>query len=304
MKGLAMEWLNYHHLLYFYTVAKEGSVARAAQVLRLAQPTLSGQIRKLEHVLDEKLFERRGRNLVLTEMGRVAYRYAEEIFTIGGELMDTMRGRPTRRVPRLMVGVADVVPKLVVHRLIAAAGLLDEGNQLVVREGKQDELLAALAAQAFDLVISDAPLPPHVKARAYNHLLGESSATFFAAPALARRLRAKFPRSLDGAPMILPTESSALRRTLEIWFQETGVRPRVVAEIEDSALMKVFGQHGVGVFAAPTIVADEVKRQYRVQAIHEARDVTERFYVITVERRITHPATAAIAAAAREQLFG
>jgi LysR family transcriptional activator of nhaA len=299
-----VEWLNYHHLLYFYTVAREGSVARASQVLRLAQPTLSGQIRKLEHVLDEKLFERRGRNLVLTEMGRIAYRYAEEIFTIGGELMDTMRGRPTSRAPRLFVGVADVVPKLVVHRLIAASRLLEEGNQIVVREGKQDELLAGLAAQSFDLVISDAPLPPHVKVRAFNHLLGESSATFFAAPELARRSRAKFPRSLDGAPMILPTENSALRRALETWFQEKGVRPRIVAEIEDSALMKVFGQHGAGIFAAPTIVADEVKRQYRVQVIREAPDLSERFYAITVERRITHPATAAIAAAAREQLFG
>ena len=299
-----MEWLNYHHLLYFYTVAKEGSVARAAQVLRLAQPTLSGQVRKLEHQLDEKLFERRGRNLVLTEMGRVAYRYAEEIFTIGGELMDTMRGRPTGRTPRLLVGVVDVVPKLVVHRLITAARLLEDGTQIVVREGKHDELLGALAAQSFDLVISDAPLPPHVKVRAFNHLLGESTTTFFASPALARRHRDNFPRSLDGAPMIMPTETSALRRSLEQWFQEIGVRPRLVAEIEDSALLKVFGQHGAGIFAAPTIIADEVCRQYHVQPIHEARRVSERFYAITVERRITHPATAEIARAARDQLFG
>ena len=298
-----MEWLNYHHLLYFYTVAKEGSVSRASQVLRLAQPTLSGQIRKLEHVLDEKLFERRGRNLVLTEMGRIAYRYAEEIFAIGGELMDTMRGRPTRRPPRLIVGVADVVPKLVAHRLIAASRLLEEGNQIVVREGKQTELLTALAAQSFDLVISDAPLSAEVRVRAFNHLLGSSSATFFASPALARRYRAKFPSCLDGAPMLLPTETSALRRALEKWFQEIDVRPRVVAEVEDSALLKVFGQHGAGIFAAPTIVASEVKRQYRVHAIHEAPDVKEDFYAITVERRITHPATAAIAKAAREQLF-
>jgi LysR family transcriptional activator of nhaA len=304
MEPRTMEWLNYHHLLYFYTVAKEGSVARAAQVLRLAQPTLSGQIRKLEHVLDERLFERRGRNLVLTEMGRVAYRYAEEIFAIGGELMDTMRGRPTSRPPRLLVGIADVVPKLVVHRLISASRLAEQGVQLVLREGKQDELLAALAAQSFDLVISDAPLPGHVKVRAFNHLLGESSVTFFAAPALAKRHRARFPHSLDGAPMLLPTESSALRRALEKWFSEIDVRPRVVAEIEDSALLKVFGQHGAGIFAAPTIVATEVKRQYGVRALQEVREVTERFYAITVERRITHPATAAIAAAAREQLFG
>jgi len=299
-----MEWLNYHHLLYFYTVAKEGSVSRASQVLRLAQPTLSGQIRKLEHVLDERLFERRGRNLVLTEMGRIAFRYAEEIFTIGGELMETMRGRPTSRPPRLIVGIADVVPKLVVHRLLSMSRLAEQGIQLVLREGKQEELLAALAAQSFDLVISDAPLPAHLKVRAFNHLLGESSVTFFAAPALAKRHRARFPRSLDGAPVLLPTESSALRSGLERWFSEIGVRPRLVAEIEDSALLKVFGQHGAGIFAAPTIVAAEVKRQYGVRALHEVREVTERFYAITVERRITHPATAAIAAAARERLFG
>jgi LysR family transcriptional activator of nhaA len=299
-----MEWLNYHHLLYFYTVAKEGSVARAAQVLRLAQPTLSGQIRKLEHALDERLFERRGRNLVLTEMGRIAYRYAEEIFAIGGELMDTMRGRPTSRPPRLLVGIADVVPKLVVHRVISASRLIEQGVQLVLREGKQDELLAALAAQSLDLVINDAPLPGHVKVRAFNHLLGESSVTFFATPALAKHHRSRFPRSLDGAPMLLPTENAALRRALEKWFSEIDVRPRVVAEIEDSALLKVFGQHGAGIFAAPTIVAAEVKRQYGVRVLREVREVSERFYAITVERRITHPATAAIAAAAREQLFG
>lgn len=298
-----MEWLNYHHLLYFYTVAKEGSVARAAQTLRLAQPTLSGQIRKLEHVLDEKLFERRGRNLVLTEMGRIAYRYAEEIFSLGGELMETMRGRPTNRPPRLHVGIADAIPKLVAHRLLAASRLAETGVQLVLREGKTADLLAALGAQAFDLVITDTPFSSQARVRAFNHLLGESGVTIFGAPALAAKHRTRFPRSLDGAPMLLPTENSALRRPLEQWLEENAVRPRVVAEIEDSALLKVFGQHGVGFFAAPTIVAKDVIKQHGVRAIGVAAGVTERFYAITVERRITHPGTAAIAAAAREQLF-
>jgi LysR family transcriptional activator of nhaA len=298
-----VEWLNYHHLLYFYTVAREGSVARASQVLRLAQPTLSGQIRKLERAFDEKLFERRGRNLVLTEMGRIAYRYADEIFTTGGELQETMRGRPTRRPPRLIAGIADVVPKLVVHRLIAASRLLERGVQIVLREGKQEELLAALAAQTFDLVISDAPLSSQARVRAFNHLLGESSVTFFAAPELARRYRARFPRCLDGAPLLLPTENSALRRALDQWFQDAGVRPRVVAEVEDSALLTEFGKRGAGVFAAPTIVAPELRKRYGVRALRELGEVTERFYAITVERRITHPGTAAIAEAAREQLF-
>ena len=298
-----MEWLNYHHLLYFYTVAKEGSVVRASQVLRLAQPTLSGQIHKLEHVLDEKLLERQGRNLVLTEMGRIAFRYAEEIFSLGNELMETMRGRSTGRAPRLHIGIADVIPKLVAHRLLAASRLIDEGVQLVLREGKTNDLLAALGAQAFDLVITDTPLPPQVKVRAFNHLLGESGVTIFGEPALAKRHRRRFPKSLDGAPLILPTENSALRRPLEQWFEHIGVRPRVVAEVEDSALLKVFGQHGAGLFPAPSIVASDVKRQYGVHALGTASGVVERFYAITVERRITHPGTAAIAAAARENLF-
>jgi LysR family transcriptional activator of nhaA len=296
-------WLNYHHLLYFYTVAREGSVARASQVLRLAQPTLSGQIHKLEHALDEKHFERRGRNLVLTEMGRIAFRYAEEIFSLGGELVDTLRGRATTRPARLHVGIADAIPKLVVHRLLAASRLIEQGVQLVLRDGKTDELLAALAVQGFDLVVADTPLTSQVKVRAFNHLLGESPVAIFGTPDLTRRYRAGFPGSLDAAPLILPADNSALRRPLEQWFQEIGVRPRVVAEIEDSALSEVFGRQGAGLFAAPTIVARDLRRLYGVHALGPAGGVVERFYAITVERRITHPGTAAIAAAARDGLF-
>jgi LysR family transcriptional activator of nhaA len=175
-----MEWLNYHHLLYFYFVAKEGSVARASQALRLAQPTLSSQIRKLEDSLDEKLFEKRGRGLVLTEMGRVAFRYAEEIFALGGEMRDALRGRAVERAPRLHVGIADVLPKLVTHRLLVSSKLIEGGVQLVLRDGKSSDLMAALASRDFDLVISDVPIPPDVKVRAFNHLLGESTVSFFA----------------------------------------------------------------------------------------------------------------------------
>jgi LysR family transcriptional activator of nhaA len=298
-----VEWLNYHHLLYFYTVAREGSVARAAQKLRLAQPTLSGQIRKLEHSFDEKLFERRGRGLVLTEMGRVVYRYAEEIFSIGNELVDAVRGRPTGRSPRLVVGIAEALPKLVAHRLLAASRLMEQGIQLGLREGKTQDLIAALAAQELDLVITDVPLPPHLEVRAFSHLLGESGVTLFAAPALARRYRARFPQSLDGAPLLLATPNTAMRRALDQWFEELQIRPRLVAEVEDSALLKVFGQHGAGIFAAPSIVAADVKRQYGVHALGRAQGVRERFYAITLERRIRHPGVVAIAAAARERLF-
>jgi LysR family transcriptional activator of nhaA len=298
-----VEWLNYHHLLYFYSVAREGSVTRAAQQLRLAQPTLSGQIRKLEQGLDEKLFERQGRNLVLTEMGQIVYRYADEIFSLGRELMDTLHGRPTRRPARLRVGISDAVPKLVCHRLLETALGMADPVQLVLREGKSEDLVAALSVRAFDLVIADAPVGPHLKVRAFNHLLGESKVGFFAAPALARAHRRGFPKSLDGAPVVLPTENTALRRSLDEWFERNDVRPRVVAEVEDTALLKVFGQHGAGLFPAPEILAAEVRRQYRVQPVGSAAGVKERFYAISVERRIKHPAVAAITAAARRELF-
>jgi LysR family transcriptional activator of nhaA len=299
---LAVEWLNYHHLLYFHTVAREGSVTRAAQVLRLAQPTLSGQIRRLEEVLDEKLFVRQGRHLVLTDVGSVVYRYADEIFSLGSELMDTLRGRPTRRPARLLVGIADVVPKLVAHRLLETALRLEDPVQLVLREGKTDDLLGALATQAFDLVITDSPLGPHIKVRAFNHLLGSCGVAFFATPAL--RPRGRFPGCLDGAPMLLPTDNTVLRRSLEQWFERIGVRPRVVAEIEDTALLKVFGQHGEGIFPAPEIMAGEVRRLHGVRTIGRTAEVREHFYAISIERRIKHPAVAAITERAREEIFG
>lgn len=299
-----MEWLNYHHLLYFYTVAREGSVTRAAQVLRLAQPTLSGQIRRLEEVLDEKLFVRQGRHLALTDVGRVVYRYADEIFSLGRELMDTLRGRPSHRPARLLVGIADVVPKLVAHRLLETALRLEEPVQLVLREGKTDDLLGSLATQAFDLVITDSPLGPHLKVRAFNHLLGSCGIGFFATPGLAGRHRGRFPQCLDGAPMLLPTDNTALRRSLEQWFERIGVRPRLVAEIEDSALLKVFGQHGEGLFPAPAVLAAEIRRQYGVRVIGRTDEVREHFYAISIERRIKHPAVAAITERAREEIFG
>lgn len=299
-----LEWLNYHHLLYFYTVAKEGSVSRAAKTLRLAQPTLSGQIRKLEEAFDEKLFQRAGRNLVLTEMGRVVYGYADEIFAIGRELTDTLRGRPTGRPGRLSVGVADVVPKLITHRLLEIALSLPEPVQLVCHEGKTDRLVADLAVHGYDIVITDAPLPPHLNVKAYNHPLGACPVTFFGVKRLATAHARDFPRSLDGAPMLLPTSNTTLRRSLDQWFQDHGVRPRIVAEFEDSALVKVFGQHGHGIFPAPSVLAAEVCGHYGVREVGTVEAVLERFYVISAERRIKHPAIAAITDAARERVFG
>jgi LysR family transcriptional activator of nhaA len=298
-----VEWLNYHHLLYFYTVAKEGSVSGAARKLRLAQPTLSGQIRKLEEAFDEKLFARSGRSLVLTEMGRHVYRYADEIFGLGRELTDTLRGRPSGRSPRLVVGVADVVPKRITARLLEIALVLPQPVQIRCVEGKSDRLLADLAVHALDLVITDAPLPSHLAVKAYSHLLGETPVSFFATRELAIRHRRRFPASLTGAPLLLPTPNTQLRRSLDEWFESRGIQPRLVAEFEDSALLKVVGEHGHGIFPAPSLLEGELRRQSGVAAVGEVAGLTERFYGISVERRIKHPAVAAITEAARERIF-
>lgn len=298
-----MEWLNYHHLLYFWTVAREGSLVAAGKALKLSHPTLSAQIRALEGRLDEKLFTRAGRGLVLTEMGRVVYRYADEIFSLGREMLDTVNGRSGGRPLRLDVGVADVVPKLVVRRLLQPALGGPEPVRLVCHEGRYEKLLADLTLHTLDLVIADAPLPAGSGVRAFHHLLGETGVSFFATKPLAARHRRGFPRSLDGAPLLLPLEGSPLRRSLNQWFDRHGVAPRVVAEFEDSALLKVFGTDGVGIFPAPTVLEADVARQYGVQVVGRAPEVRERFYAISVERKLKNPAVVAISEAARHDLF-
>ncbi|MBK6690249.1 MAG: transcriptional activator NhaR [Deltaproteobacteria bacterium] len=299
-----MEWLNYHHLLYFWAVAKHGSVARASQELKLAQPTLSGQVRSLERSLGEKLFKRAGRGLALTEAGTLVFGYADEIFGLGRELTDTLKGRPSGRPQRLSVGISDVLPKLVTQRLLEPALRLDPPTQLVCREDKTERLLAELSLHSYDLVLADSPVTGSVRVRAFNHLLGECSVTAFGTKTLAERHRRGFPRSLDGAPVLLPTDNTLLRRSLDQWIETQNIRPRVVAEFEDSALLKVFGQKGEGIFFAPTVIEEEIRRQYEVVPLGRVPEVRERFYAITVERRIKHPAALAICEAARGQLFG
>lgn len=299
-----MEWLNYHHLLYFWVVAKEGTIAAACKQLNLAQPTISAQLRVLEDSLGEKLFTRVGRNLALTETGRVVYRYADEIFSIGRELMDALKGRPTGRPLRLNVGVADVLPKLVAYRLLEPALQLPEPVQLVCHEGSPAELLTRLATYDLDLVLSDSPIGPGIKVRAFSHLLGECGVSIFGTKELATKYRRRFPKSLDGAPFIIPTANTALRRALEHWFDSEDLRLSVFGEFEDSALLKVFGQAGVGLFAAPTVIEKEVQRQYSVKVVGRLASVRERFYAITVEKKVKHPAVLAIADEARQKLFG
>ncbi len=299
-----MEWLNYHHLLYFWVVAKEGTIAAACKELNLAQPTISAQLRVLERSLGEKLFTRVGRNLALTETGRVVYRYADEIFTLGRDLTDALKGRPSSRPLRLNIGVADVLPKLVAYRLLEPAFQLSEPVQLVCHEGSPAELLTRLATYELDLVLSDSPIGPDVKVRAFNHLLGECGVSIFGTKDLATKYRRRFPKSLDGAPFIIPTANTALRRALEHWFDSEDIRPSVFGEFEDSALLKVFGQAGVGVFAAPTVIEKEVQRQYSVRVVGRLESVRERFYAISVEKKVRHPAVLAIADEARQKLFG
>lgn len=298
------EWLNYHHLLYFWTVAKEGGLVAAGRVLRLSHPTLSAQIRALEDRLGEKLFVRTGRNLRLTEMGKVVFRYAEEIFALGREMVDTVKGRASGQPLRLAVGVVDVVPKLVVRRLLEPALELAEPVRLACHESSFEQLLSDLALHTLDLVVSDAPVPPGSSVRAFNHLLGETTVTLFGSKALAKRHRPGFPGSLDRAPMLLPLENLTLRRALNQWFDRNDIKPRVVAEFEDSALLKVFGADGKGVFPAPTVMEEEVCRQYDVEVVGRVEAVRERFYAISIERRLRNPAVMALLDAARTDMFG
>jgi LysR family transcriptional activator of nhaA len=299
----SMEWLNYHHLLYFWVVAREGSIVRASEQLRLAQPTISGQIRALEASFGEKLFTRVGRNLALTDMGRVVFRYADEIFTLGRELVDTVQDRPTDRPLRVMVGVTDAVPKRVAYRLLEPIQSLSKPVHLVCHEGKLEALLTELAMYNLDVVLSDVPLSPMMKVRAFNHLLGECGISFCGTPPLAAEYGRGFPRSLEAAPLLLPTENTTLRRSLDHWFAAEGLRPRVVGEFEDSALLKVFGQQGVGIFAIPSIIELEIQRQYGVVLLGRVETIRERFYAITLNRKLRHPAFVAMSEAARQALF-
>ncbi len=299
-----MEWLNYHHFYYFWVVAKEGSIAQASKELRLAHPTISAQIHRLEDVLGEKLFARKGRNLVLTEFGHVARRYADEIFSIGREFMDTAKGRPGGRPVRFVVGISDAIPKSIVYKILEPALRLEENARVTCREGRSAEaFMGDLAMHTVDVVLSDSPAGPGTSVRAFSHPLGECGTTFFAAPALAKACRTRFPKSLDGIPFLLPGGDSALRRTLEEWFDSLKIRPRVVVEVDDAALAKVLGEAGFGVFASPDVVEKDILARYAVHILGHAKEVRQRFYAISVERKIRHPAVLAISDAARKHIF-
>jgi LysR family transcriptional activator of nhaA len=296
-----MNDLNYQHLYYFWFVAREGSVTAAAKKLHLTQPTISIQLRLLQDSLGEPLLGKAGRNVALTEAGRLAFQYADEIFSIGRDLRQTLKERNLRRL-RVVAGIADVMPKLTAYQLLLPAYKLGEPIRLICRQDRQDRLIAELALHELDVVLADAPIPTGTKIHAFNHLLGESSIGIFATAELARKYRPGFPKSLDRAPMLMPLEHTTLRRSLDEWMSKREIRPEIAGEFEDSALLKVFASAGVGLFAAPIIVKEDLSSKYACELVGELEGVQERFYAITGDRRIRNPAVAALCQSARERL--
>jgi LysR family transcriptional activator of nhaA len=299
-----MDWLNYHHLLYFWSVAKHGTMTKACEELRLAQPTISGQIHQLENTLGEKLFIRTGRRLTLTEMGQLVFKYAEDIFSTGQELMNTVKGQSNGHPTRLVVGIADAVPKPLATQLLKSALRLYRPTRLICQEDKLPQLLTDLAAHRSDLVIADTPAPPNVREHTYNHHLGESGVTLFATAKLATQYRQGFPQSLRAAPLLLPTANAVLRRLLDQWLVNHGVQPNIVGEFDDSATLKAFGQDGYGIFPGASVIEKEICRQYRVQVVGQLQGLRQHFYAITVERRLKHHAVLALVRTARRELLG
>ena len=298
-----MDNLNFKHLKYFRTVAKTGSIARASEQLHLTPQSISGQLTEFEERLGVELFRRTGRNRELTDAGRRILTYAEEIFAIGNELMEALHVQRSRKSLTFRVGIADSVSKSIAYHLVEPALRLSDPVRLICREGRLSALLAELAVHHLDMIIADRPMPASLNVRGYSHLLGESGITFFGTPNLAKQLKGEFPACLNGAPLLLPGEDAAIRPQIIQWFEANNLRPEILGEFDDSALMKAFGQAGAGLFVAPTTLASHVCEQYKTVAIGRIDSVIERLYAITTERRLTHPAIVAISKAAREDIF-
>lgn len=292
---ITTDWLNFHHLRYFWAVAREGSLRRAAEALRTSQPAISGQIKLLESALGEPLFRRSGRTLVLTEFGRMIQGYAEEIFTLGRELLAAGKRGPTSRTLRLHLGIVDSFPKLLSLEVLRPVLAQSPAIHLSCHEGKIEDLLGQLAAHRLDALLTDEPPPSGAKVKTFTHSLGGSGVTFCAAPALARRLAGRFPRNLRGAPMLLPTQNTALRRELEKWFRRIAVEPLVVGEFEDASLAKIVATEGHGVTVVPTTVEAEAVERYGFVTLGRTAECRVELYLITAERRIEHPAVALLA---------
>lgn len=299
-----MEFLNYHHLRYFWMVAREGGLTKAAAKLHVSQPTISAQIQALEGVLGEKLFRRAGRYLVLTDTGQQVLGYADEIFSIGQDLLNSVKQQPTSRPLRVYLGVADALPKLVTYRIIEPIFHLPKPVQVSCWETKVSDMLVELSAYRLDLVLADEPASSGVATNVFNHFLGACGVTFCAAPQLAAKLRRGFPKSLNGAPALLPMSNSGLRRSLEKWFHATGVRPRLVGEIEDPAFVQTLALQGLGFMTVPTLVAKELVARFGLRRFGQTNECQQQYYAITAERKLTHPAVLAITSKAKSPLSG
>lgn len=300
---VAMERLNYQHLFYFWNVVKEGGITRACEKLHLAQPTISAQLAVFEQAIGEKLFHRNRGKLVLTDTGRTTFNYAEEIFALGQELANTLKGRTTGQGLRFNIGMADALPKLIAYRLIEPALRLPERVQMTCHEDKAERLLEEISLYGLDLILSDIPATTTADARLFNHLLGECTVAVYGTQELAARYRPKFPQSLNGAPLLLPTTSTALRRSLDQWLDSEGLDPDIQAEIEDSALLKTFASAGAGLFVAPVVVETEIRHQYAAEPIGRIETIQERFYAISPQRKLKHPAVLTILENAKVGLF-
>lgn len=299
-----LERLNYQHLYYFWMVAKHGSIGAACEMLHLAQPTVSAQLAIFEQAVGSKLLVKQGRKQGLTDTGRAVFHYAEEIFSLGRELTHMLKGRGTERGVRLNLGISDALPKLLVYRLVEPLLRLPEPVQIHCLEDKTERLLAELTLHGVDLVLCDVPATPASGARVFNHLLGESVVAIFGVPTLAARYRPDFPRSLNGAPFLLPTANTALRRALDQWFDANDISPAVEVEVEDSSLLKTFAAGGSGLFFSPLAVAGEIEKMYGVEQLGIATGVSERFYAVSAQRRLKHPLVNAILEQSHQGLFG
>lgn len=300
-----MEWLNYHHLYYFWVVARTGSVAAASRELRLTHPTVSAQIHQLEAIIGEKLFKRAGRGLALTDVGQTAFRYANEIFGLGREFMAVVKRGATPQSMHLAIGVVNCLPKSIVQRLLEPALRLTPAPYLICREERSlQEFLKDLSLHTLDLVLSDEPAGIGAPVKLFNHLLGECGTTVLGSASDAASLRKRFPQSLDGAPFLMPGVNAALRRGLAHWFAAQGIRPRIVGEIDDGSLSKVLAAEGYGVYACPTVMEAEARRRYGLRTVGTIPSMKNRFYAISVEQRLRHPGAVAICENAKSEYFG
>jgi LysR family transcriptional activator of nhaA len=298
-----MNNLNLKHLRYFWTVASVGSITKAAESLFLTPQTISGQISDLEKQVGTELFKREGRNLVLSETGQLVFSYADEMFQLSNELQDVLSGRTPGTSITLKVGIAMVVPKLLTYRVLQPVLSMNENVRLICNEAPLVDLMADLSVHKLDVVLADTPLNPSLNIKAYNHELGESGISFYSTPDMEKKLKKNFPSSLDGVSMLMPNSGSQLRRSLENWFDIKQISPRIVAEFEDRALMKAFGEAGSGVFTTPTAVENDVLQKYGVKVIGRTEELTERYFLISAERRIKNPAVSLITESARNQVF-